>query len=131
MRLLSLAEILRLHEAILAQSGGGAGLRDLGALESAVAQPSMAFDGKDLYPSLAEKAAALCYSLVSNHAFVDGNKRIAHAAMEAFLMLNGTEIGAGIDEQEQIMLQLASGSYTREQLVSWLQVQIVAVPPQG
>ena len=81
MRFLSLAEVLRLHQALLDQSGGAPGLLDLGALESAVAQPLVTFDGDDLYPSLEEKAAALCFSLVSNHPFADGNKRIAHAAI--------------------------------------------------
>ena len=68
-----------------------------------------------------EKAAALCYSLCSNHPFVDGNKRVAHAAMEVFLLLNGREIAASIDEQERLMLGIASGSTGREQLVAWLE----------
>ena len=68
-----------------------------------------------------EKAAALCYSLCSNHPFVDGNKRVAHAAMEVFLRLNGREIAASIDEQERLMLGIASGSTGREQLVAWLE----------
>ena len=127
MRLLSLAEVLRLHEAILEQSGGATGLRNLGALESAVAQPSMTFGGSDLYPTLEEKAAALCFSLVSNHAFVDGNKRIAHAAMEALLMLNGLELQASVDEQERLMLGLASSSLRREALVAWIREHAVPV----
>ena len=75
MRYLSLAEVLTLHERVVAQSGGATGLRDMGALQSATAQPRATFDGVDLYASLAEKAAALAFSLVSNHPFVDGNKR--------------------------------------------------------
>ena len=73
----------------MSQSGRSAGLRDLAALESALAQPRMAFGDTDLYTSLEEKAAALGYSLISNHPFVDGNKRIGHAALETFLLLNG------------------------------------------
>lgn len=61
-------------------SGGASGIRDLGALESAVAQPHASFGGQDLYPDLITKAAALCFSLVMNHPFVDGNKRVGHAA---------------------------------------------------
>jgi death-on-curing protein len=83
-RHLTRAEVEAAHAAILAQSGGASGLRDENALESALAQPRMAFSGQELYPSLAAKAAALGYSLVSNHPFVDGNKRIGHAAMESF-----------------------------------------------
>jgi len=119
-RLLSLAEVLRLHKVVLEQTGGARGLRDLAALESAVAQPGMTFGGSDLYPTLEEKAAALCFSLVSNHAFVDGNKRIAHAAMEALLMLNGVEFEASVDEQERVMLALASSAFSRDELVGWI-----------
>jgi death on curing protein len=72
-RYLSLGEVVALHRLVVEQAGGAAGLRDLGALESAVAQPRATFDGKELYPSLAEKAAALGYSLALNHPFVDGN----------------------------------------------------------
>ena len=67
-----------------------------------------------------EKAAALCFSLVGNHPFVDGNKRVGHAAMETFLVLNGTEIVAGLDEQEHVMLDLATGRIDRRQLADWL-----------
>ncbi len=77
MRYLTLAEVLALHHRLMQESGGPWGLRDLGLLESAVAQPLGAFGAQDLYPSLVEKAAALAYSLVSNHPFVDGNKRVA------------------------------------------------------
>ena len=65
------------------------GVLSLAALESAVAQPYMAFGGQELYPSLADKAAALAFSLIQNHAFVDGNKRVGHVALETFLVLNG------------------------------------------
>jgi death-on-curing protein len=91
MRFVSLAEVLVLHERVIGQSGGAAGLRDLGSLESALAQSRATFEGADLYPSLAEKGTALAYSLVSNHPFVDGNKRIGHAALDTFLVLNGFE----------------------------------------
>ena len=72
-RYLSLREILTLHERIAAGSGGGVGVRDLGLLESAIAQPRQSFGGADLHPSIIDKAAALGFSLISNHPFVDGN----------------------------------------------------------
>jgi death-on-curing protein len=72
MRYLTLDEVLELHRLALEQAGGAPGIRDLGALESAVAQPYMAFGGEELYPSPADKAAALAFSLIQNHAFVDG-----------------------------------------------------------
>jgi len=120
MRYLRLGELLDLYERILAQSPGPMGIRDLGALDSALAQPLMTFDGGDLYPTLLEKAAALAYSIVKNHPFVDGNKRTAHAAMEVFLLLNESELVASVDEQERLMLALASGALGRAALVEWL-----------
>jgi len=77
--------------------------------------------GGDLYPAVIEKAAALCFFLIQNHPFVDGNKRVGHAAMETFLILNGYEIEATVDIQEQVILGIASGDASREQLVRWLE----------
>ena len=124
MRYLTLGEVVDLHRAVLEATGGAAGIRDLGALESALAQPRASFGGVDLHASLADKAAALCFSLVNNHAFIDGNKRIGHAATDTFLILNGSEIDAAVDEQQQLMLDLASGRLTREQLAAWLLAHI-------
>ena len=78
---------LAMHPLVCSQSGGSVGIRDGNALEAAVAQPAMAFSsGVDLYPSLAEKAAALAYFLIQDHPFIDGNTRVGHAAMEVFLL---------------------------------------------
>ncbi len=121
MRYLTLAEIVDLHLLIAKATGGASGIRNLGALESAIAQPKATFDGKDLYRSITEKAAVLCFSIVQGHPFVDGNKRTGHAAMAAFLLLNGSEIDATLDEQERIMLSLASGQVNRHEFTEWLQ----------
>jgi len=118
MRYLALSEVVELHRRLLEQTGGAAGIRDLGALESALAQPKITLAGSDLYPTLVEKAVALCFSLVGNHPFVD--KRVGHAAMETLLVLNGAEIVAGLDEQEHVMLDLATGRIDRRQLADWL-----------
>lgn len=121
MRCLSLGEMVDLHHALLEQSGGATGIRDLGGLESALAQPRATFDGIDLHPTIIQKAAALGFSLTLNHAFVDGNKRVAHAAMEVFLVLNGLALVASVDEQERLMLDLADGQITRDELAAWLE----------
>lgn len=126
-RYLSLVEVLDLHQQVIERSGGALGIRDLGALESAVAQPRITFGREDLYPTIAEKAANLGFSLVMNHPFLDGNKRIGHAAMETFLILNGIEISATVDEQEQIILALASGELEREVFVEWLRGRVQAI----
>lgn len=119
-RYLALAEVLELHRSVIERWGGASGIRDLGALESALAQPRQSFAGQDLYPEITSKAAALCFSLVLNHPFVDGNKRIGHAAMETFLMGNGHELRATVDEQERIMLDLAAGTLSRDTFTEWV-----------
>src|SRR5471032_57962 len=103
MRYLTLGEVVALHRAIVEQTGGATGLRDLNLLDSALAQPKATFFGNDLHATIFDKAAALCASLVQNHPFVDGNKRIGHAAMETFLLLNGFEIDASVEEQERLI----------------------------
>jgi death-on-curing protein len=124
-RYLTLAEVLELHQTALERWGGASGIRDINVLESALVQPRQSFGGQDLYPDLTTKAAALCFSLVLNHPFVDGNKRIGHAAMEVFLLLNGHELRATVDEQEQLMLRLAAGDLKREAFVEWVKQHIV------
>ena len=109
MRYLTRKQAITLYLNMMAQTGGSAGIRDLGALEAALAQPHMTFGGEDLYPTLAEKAAALGFSLVMNHPFVDGNKRAGQLMMEQFLALNGYEMDSPVDEQERVILRLAAG----------------------
>lgn len=126
MRYLTLNEVLEVHRQVVAQSGGAEGLMHLPALESALAQPQMTFDSADLYPTLVDKAVALGYALIKNHPFLDGNKRTGHAAMEVFLVLNGYEIRAPVDEQERVILQVAASEIEREELTAWLRTHIVA-----
>lgn len=120
MRYLTVAEVLYLHGRLLATTGGASGIRDLGRIEAAVAAPKATFGGEDLYPGLLPKAATLCFSLVQGHAFVDGNKRIGHAAMAVFLSLNGYALDATVDDQERLILAIASGVTTRDELLTWL-----------
>ena len=125
MRYLSLQEVISLHSLLVSQSGGSDGLRDRGALESAVAQPEASFGGEDLYPDLASKAGALGHSLIQNHPFVDGNKRIGHAAIEVFLLLNGHEFDASVDDQEKIIIDVASGKVSRIELSKWISKHMI------
>jgi death-on-curing protein len=99
--------------------GGGEGLRDLGGLEAAVARPAMTFAGEDLYLDIPGKASALMHSLVMNHPFVDGNKRVgAHAAL-IFLMANGWDITATSSDLEEVTLSLAQSKLDIESLTIW------------
>jgi len=125
-RYLTLSETLELHRRIIGQSGGALGVLNLGALESALAQPRMTFGGTDLYQDTVDKSAALAYSLIQNHPFLDGNKRTGHAAMEIFLFLNGFEIHSSVNEQERIVLQVASGEMDREAFTVWLGDHVAA-----
>jgi death-on-curing protein len=103
----------------------------LGVLESAAAQPKAAFGGRDLHPTLIDKAGALGFALAQGHPFLDGNKRVAHAAMATFLLLNGADIEATVDEQERLMVDLASGRVSRTELVEWLREHITRLPDQA
>jgi len=125
MRYLTLSEVIALHEHLIEQSGGFHGIRDIGAIESAIAQPRITFGGADLYPTVFEKASILAFSLIQNHPFVDGNKRIGHAAMETFLVLNGFEIDASVDEQEKVILNVASGEMKKEEFKEWVRNHII------
>ena len=127
-RFLSLAEVLDLYSRVLVAGGGASAIRDLGALESALAQPRATFADEDLYPSLAEKASALGFSLILNHPFVDGNKRIGHAAVEVFLVLNGFELSAGSDDAERVILGVAAGTISRDEFTKWIRESLVAFP---
>ena len=85
-------KILLLHQLIIESSGGACEIRDLGLLNSAIESAFQTFDGKELFPTKQEKAAKLAYSLVSNHAFIDGNKRIGMLTMLSFLEINGVKV---------------------------------------
>jgi death-on-curing protein len=124
MRYLTVSEVIELYRQMMETSGGTVGILSIEALESAVAQPRATFDGKELYSTVIEKTAALGFSLIMNHSFVDGNKRIGHYAMETFLVINGYQLSASVDEQESIILQLASGKLNRDAFTNWIKEHI-------
>lgn len=126
---LTTEEVVQLHDWVILQSGGSPGVRDLNLIDSAVNQPQAAFGGQEFYPALAEKAAVLAFSLAKNHGFIDGNKRIAHAAMETFLVRNGYQINAGVDEQEATFLQLAAGTLSHNDFADWVRAHLQPLPP--
>ena len=99
-------------------------MRDLGLLESALARPAASFGGQDLYPSLTAKAASLMHSLIGNHPFVDGNKRVAIAATELFLMVNGHRLAADDDTLEQFTLAAAASEIGLEEIRIFLEQHV-------
>ena len=117
---LTLAQVLDLHRRQTRRFGGSTRLRERAALEAAVARPQMTFGGEDLYPEVADKAAALMHSLVMNHAFVDGNKRVGAHACILFLLANEVEPLFSPAELTAITLAVARGEVSAEALSIWL-----------
>ena len=117
---LSKPQILLLHEQLLEATGGSSGLRDEGMLDSALNAPFQTFGGEDVYPSTQQKAARLCFGLVKNHPFVDGNKRIGTHAMLVFLALNGIELKYTQTELSDVILRLAAGEIPSSGLLEWI-----------
>ena len=113
-------KVLLLHKLIAEETGGSIGVRDEGLLESALEDIFATFDGKDLYPSKEEKGARLGYTLISDHAFVDGNKRIGMYVMMTFLEVNGIRLECTNEEVAQVGLGVASGEMKYEQLLDWV-----------
>lgn len=126
-RYLSVTQVLDLHRVQLTRYGGATGIRDRGALESALARPAMTFGGEDLYPDLASKAAALMHSLTLNHPFVDGNKRVAADAAIVFVELNAHGFLATPDELVDITLAVAEGKVEAEALAIWFRQRLRSV----
>ena len=118
---LSVDDVLLIHARVIEEFGGDSGLRDRGLLESAVAMPRSSFGGNDLHTGLAGKAAAYHFHLCANHSFIDGNKRVAVAASEVFLLINGHELSASDDEIEELTLGVATGKLSKDQVVEFFE----------
>ena len=117
---LSKSQILLIHDQLISETGGSSGPRDEGMLDSALNAPFQTFGREDVYPSLQKKAARLCFGLVKNHPFVDGNKRIGAHAMLVFLALNGIELQHTQSELSDVILQLAAGEIEATDLLRWI-----------
>ena len=115
-------KVLLLHQLIIAETGGSAELRDIGLLDSALEGCFQSFGGRELYPTKEEKGARLGYSLISNHAFVDGNKRIGMYVMLTFLEVNGIHLDCTNDDVVEAGLGVASGQMGYEELLAWVKI---------
>ena len=118
-------KVMLLHRLLIEETGGEDGIRDVGLLESALEAPYATFDGKELFPTKEEKAARLCTGLVSNHAFVDGNKRIGVYVLLTFLEVNGISLEATDEELIEIGLSLAKSEMKYEELLDWIKARVV------
>ena len=113
-------KVLLLHQLLAEATGGGIGVRDEALLDSALENAFSGYGDKEFYPSKEEKGARLGYSLISNHAFVDGNKRIGIYVMLSFLEMNGIRIRCTDEEIVHIGLSTADGSMGYEELLQWV-----------
>ena len=120
MKRLTKEQVLMLHRELIRETGGADGLRDEGLLDSALNAPFQSYGEIDAFPSIQQKAARLGYGLVKNHAFVDGNKRISAHAMLVFLMLNGIDLDYTQEELSDLILQVAAGESSFEDMVKWI-----------
>ncbi|MEA4804867.1 type II toxin-antitoxin system death-on-curing family toxin [Acetobacterium wieringae] len=120
MKRLSCQQVLRLHTMLINETGGSDGLRDEGLLDSALNAPFQSFGGEDLYKTVPAKAARLGFSLINNHAFIDGNKRIGILVMLTFLEMNGFLPDCTDDELIQLGIGLAAGHIDDRQLLDWI-----------
>lgn len=113
-------KVLLLHKLIAEETGGSIGVRDEGLLESALESAFSGFGGQEFYPTKEEKGARLGYTLISNHAFVDGNKRIGVYIMLTFLEVNGIRLECSDEELVHVGLSVADGSMGYEELLAWV-----------
>lgn len=118
----SAEKVKLLHQLIAQETGGSIGLRDEGLLESALDGIFTTFDGKELYPTKEEKGARLGYTLISNHAFVDGNKRIGMYVMLTFLEVNGIHMECTNQEVAETGLAVAAGQMGYDELLEWVKI---------
>ena len=123
----TLQDIYELHTQLENTFVLSSGVRDENLLASAVNTPFQTFMGNDLYPSLYDKAAQLCYGIANNHPFIDGNKRTALHSMYVYLIINGFDIMATQQDVENMIIDVAAGNMTNTELVQWLQKNIVEI----
>lgn len=120
MKILSLQQVLALHDDLIQAFGGSPEIHDIGLLESALAAPFQTFGGEDLYPSLQAKAAQLGFGIAANHAFKDGNKRTGAHVMLVFLTLNGIELDYTQEDLSHTFWELADGKMDSAALLQWI-----------
>ena len=121
MKILGYRQVLWIYRRVIEDTGGDFGIRDEGLLRSALARPQTSFGGQDLYPTLFEKAAALLESIVRNHPFIDGNKRVAWECLDLMLDLNGYRISADPHRASELMMKVIEHKVTVQEIADWVQ----------
>jgi death-on-curing protein len=120
--MISFQEVVIIHSVLIEKFGGIQGIRDKGALESALNRPNQTFEGKELYPTLLEKAAALLESIVKNHPFNDGNKRIGYTLCRLILLENNLDLMASQNDKFDFIMQIAENKISYQHILDWLRM---------
>ena len=113
-------QVIKLHSTLISKTGGIDGVRDDNLIDSALKTPFQTFGGKDLYPEILDKASQLCYSLIENHPFTDGNKRIGVHLTLLFLKINNIELTYSQKELIEFGLSVAAGNMNKDDIKQWL-----------
>lgn len=125
--MISIEGVIQLHEKLINKFGGAAGIRDMEALKSSLLRPYQTFNGSELYPTTLHKASALVESILINHPFIDGNKRLGYFLMRLILLQNKLDIKASEDDKYFFILGIAKGDIKFEEIYHWLEVQVTKV----
>lgn len=121
-------QVLAIHRRVIEKFGGDPGIRDRGLMESAVAMPQAQFAGQHLHQGIPEQAGAYLFHLCKNHPFIDGNKRVALASAEVFVLLNGRVLSATNDELEELTMGVAAGNVSKDEAVAFFQAHVREAP---
>lgn len=124
---MTLGEVERIHRVLIAEFGGTTGIRDKASLEAALARPFQTFDGNELYPSPITKAASLIESILTNHPFLDGNKRTGYVLMRLLLLRDHLDINATQEEKYSFVIHIATGKIAFEAIVDWLTLHTITL----
>ncbi|TZF82232.1 type II toxin-antitoxin system death-on-curing family toxin [Pedobacter sp. BS3] len=116
--------VINIHNILIEKFGGSKGIRDLAGLKAALARPYATFDAIDLYPTIEDKAAAVFESMIINHPFIDGNKRVAYVLMRLIIMQEGNDIAASHDEKYQMVLLASKGEMRFEEIRGWIRSRL-------
>jgi death on curing protein len=122
--MIDINEVEKIHDILIENFGGAKGIRDRGILESAINRPYQTFDGQELYPSPIDKAAAIFESLISNHPFIDGNKRTAYVMMRLVLKEGKMDINLTQDQKFDFVIKAAKGEFTYDQIRTWIKINL-------
>ncbi len=122
--MIDINEVTKIHDILIEKFGGAKGIRDKGTLESAINRPYQTFDGQELYPTPIDKGAAIFESIISNHPFIDGNKRTAYVLMRLVLKENNMDIDLGQDQKFDFVIKAAKGELTYDQIRMWIQINL-------